>query len=174
MTRVCGQIIFFIIVAAILAIGRNTVAPGKIAWVGDWGKPAIAEGDSVIRPASAEPNDPPFLTFAQAKELFEDKDNVIFVDARYPEDYETGHIPGAVLLPFEMYDDYWPGVEPRLPKNKRIVTYCSGEECELSLFLARLLRDNGYTDVAIFYGGALKWQEHQMPLDTSKAPPPGV
>jgi rhodanese-related sulfurtransferase len=174
MKRLFAQVMFFIIAATILAVGRNTLAPGKIAWVGDWGKPAVVEGDSIIRPASAEPNDPPFLTFTQAKAFFEDKDNVIFVDARYPEDFESGHIPGSVLLPFEMYDDYWPGVEPRLPKDKKIVTYCSGEDCELSLFLARLLRDNGYDDVAIFYGGALKWQENQMPMDTSKAPPPGV
>jgi len=174
MSRLFAQVMFFIIVATILAVGRNTVAPGGIAWVGEWGKAAVVEGDSIIRPASAEPNDPPFLTFAQAKEFYEDKDNVIFVDARYAEDYETGHIPGSVLLPFELFDDYWAGVQPRLPKDKKIITYCSGEDCELSLFLARVLRDEGYPDVAIFYGGALKWQENQMPMDTSKALPPGV
>lgn len=174
MSRLFAQIMFFIIVASVLAVGRNTVAPGKIAWVGQWGKSVVMEGDSIIRPASADPDDPPFLTFAQAKEMFEDKDNVLFVDARYPEDFEMGHIPGSVLLPFEMFDDYWAGVEPRLPEDKKIVTYCSGEDCELSLFLARVLRDKGYTQLFIFYGGALKWQENGMPLDKSPAPPPGV
>lgn len=174
MKRIAAQILFFVIAATVLAVGRNTVAPGRIPWVGDWNKPAVVEGDSIIRPASAAPDDPPFLTFAQARDLFDDRDNVIFVDARYPEDFETGHIPGSVLLPFEMFDDYWTGVEPRLPKDKKIVTYCSGEDCELSLFLARLLRERGYSDVAIFYGGALKWQENNMPMDTTAAPPPGV
>ena len=174
MNRLCAQIVFFIITATVLAVGRNTLAPGKIAWIWEWGKTAAVEGDSVIRPASAEPNDPPFLTFSQASALYDDSGNVIFVDARYAEDYETGHIPGSVLLPFELFDDYWAGVEPRLPKDKKIVTYCSGEDCELSLFLARILRDKGYPDIAIFYGGALKWQENHMPMDTSKAPPPGA
>jgi rhodanese-related sulfurtransferase len=174
MKRLFAQIMFFVITATVLAVGRNTVAPGKISWVGEWGKPTVVEGDSIIRPASADADDPPFLTFTQARAMFEDKDNVLFVDARYPEDFETGHIPGSILLPFEMFDDYWAGVEPRLPKDKKIVTYCSGEDCELSLFLARLLRDKGYNDVAIFYGGALKWQENRMPMDTAAAPPPGV
>lgn len=174
MKRLFAQILFFVITATVLAVGRNTIAPGRIAWVGEWSKPAVVEGDSIIRPASAEPNDPPFLTFAQARTHFEDKDNVIFVDARYAEDYQSGHIPGSICLPFELFDDYWPGVEPRLPRDKKIITYCSGEDCELSLFLARLLRDKGYNDVAIFYGGAVKWQENNMPMDTNAAPPPGA
>ena len=174
MKRLFAQIMFFVIVATVLAVGRNTIAPGHIPWVGEWGKTLAVEGDSIVRPASADTNDPPFLTFAQAKALYDDQENVIFVDARYPEDYQSGHIPGSVLLPFEMFDDYWAGVEPQLPKDKKIVTYCSGEDCELSLFLARVLRDKGYTDLAIFYGGALKWQENNMPVDTTSAPPPGA
>lgn len=174
MNRLLAQILFFVVTATVLAVGRNTVAPGRIPWVGEWGKPAVVEGDSVIRPASADPNDPPFLTMAQAQALYEDKANVVFVDARYPEDYKSGHIPGSICLPFEMFDDYWAGVEPRLPKERKIVTYCGGEDCELSLFLARLLRERGYNDVAIFYGGAFKWQEGNMPMDTNAAPPPGT
>jgi rhodanese-related sulfurtransferase len=99
---------------------------------------------------------------------------VIFVDARYPADYELGHIKGAVLLPFEQFDDYWSAVEERLPRDREIVTYCGGSDCELSLFLARLLRQKGYNRVSIFFGGAQKWQEQGMPMEKGPAPPPGV
>ena len=174
MKRTFAQIAFFIVSAAILAVGRNTLAPGKIPWVGEWSKPAVSEGDSMPRPKSSQANDPPFLTFEEAKAMYGSPD-VIFVDARYPEDYTAGHINGAMLLPFEMFDDYWPAVEQKMPKDKEIVTYCGGEDCELSLFLARWLRDKyGYKDVYIFFGGAVKWKEHNMPVDTSPAPPPGV
>jgi len=172
--KVIAQMLFFVILGAVLAVGRNTLAPGAIAWVGDWGKVVVAEGDSTIaKPASAQPNDPPFINLEQAKALHEDP-NVIFVDARYAEDYKEGHIPGAILLPFELFDDYWAGVEPRLPKDRKIVTYCGGTECEMSLFLARLLRDKGYKDVDIFFGGAEQWREHNMPMDTTAAPAAGA
>lgn len=173
MNRVVRQIAFFLVVAAVLGLGRNVVGPGRIAWVGEWGTVKAAAGDSTALPASADTDDPPFITLEQAVALHGDS-NVIFLDARYPEDYEEGAIAGAVLLPFEMLDDYWPGVEPRLPKDRHIVTYCSGDECELSLFLARYLRGEGYEHLSIFYDGARLWEEKGMPMDTVQAPPPGA
>lgn len=163
----------FVIAAAALGAARNAIAPGGIDWIGQWADPFISSSDSTIaRPTSALPNDPPFLTFEQAKAKHSDP-KVIFVDARYPEDYQQGHMPGAILLPFEMFDGFWPGVEPRLPRDREIVTYCAGTDCELSLFLARLLRDKGYEHVEIFYGGAELWKDNRMPMDTTAAPPPG-
>jgi rhodanese-related sulfurtransferase len=173
--KVIMQGLFLVVLAVVLGVGRNMVAPGGIPWVGDWGKVVVAEaGDTTIaKPASAQPDDPPFITLEQATALHNDP-KVIFVDARYAEDYKEGHIPGAILLPFEMFDDYWAGVEPKLPKDHKIVTYCGGSDCEMSLFLARLLRDKGYKDIDIFYGGAEQWREHKMPMDTTAAPPAGA
>lgn len=173
MNRVVKQVMFFLIVAAALGLGRNVAGPDRIAWVGEWGTVKAAAGDSTALPASADADDPPFITLEEAVALHGDA-NVIFLDARYPEDYEEGCIPGALLLPFEEIDDYWYGVEARLPKDHHIVTYCSGDECELSLFLARYLRDEGYEHLSIFYGGARLWEENGMPMDTVKAPPPGA
>jgi len=178
MKRAIPQILFFVVLAVILGVVRNVAAPGGIEWVGNWTgiDPTAAVGDdgTVEPPPSYEPaTDPPLVTPAEARQLHADP-NVIFVDARYPEEYEEGSIPGAVLLPFEMFDDYWPGVEPVLPVERTIVTYCSGAECEMSIFLARLLRDYGYKDVRIFHGGARLWVEEGLPMDTLTAPPPGA
>lgn len=173
MKRAVSQIIFFVVLAAVLAVIRNVAAPGGIDWVGHWSGIDPPGADSAGVPLSAAPDDPPFLSFSQAVVLHDDPD-VIFVDARYPEEYEEGTIPGSVLLPFEMFDEYWPSVEPLLPKDRPLVTYCSGDECELSLFLARLLRDMGYQNVSVFFGGARLWQESGMPLDTLPAPEPGA
>ncbi|HUU44258.1 MAG TPA: rhodanese-like domain-containing protein [Acidobacteriota bacterium] len=173
MKRIVSQIIFFVLLAAVLAVIRNVAAPGGIEWVGHWSGMSPGSTDSTEVPLSAAPGDPPFLTFAEAVALHDNPD-VIFVDARYPEEYEEGAIPGAVLLPFEAFDDYWPGAEPLLPKDRHLITYCSGDECELSLFLARLLKDMGYDRVSIFYGGARLWRDNGMSLDTLKAPVPGA
>jgi len=173
MRRILGQVVFLTVLAAVLGAGRNLVAPGGIPWVGQWGASEAAAGDSIVPPPSAQPGDPPFLTLLQAVAKHADP-SVIFVDARYPADYERGHISGAVLLPFEMFDDYWAGVEERLPRDREIVTYCEGSECELSLFLARLLRNKGYKNISIFFGGSQLWQERGMPMEKGPAPPPGA
>jgi rhodanese-related sulfurtransferase len=173
MNRTTSQILFFVILAAILAVIRNVAAPGGIDWVGHHSGISLVNGEEGEVPESASPDDPPFLTYEEAAAFFNDPD-AVFLDARYPEEYEEGSIPGAVLLPFEEFDDYWPGVEPLLTPDQPIVTYCSGTECELSLFLARLLKDMGYEHVSIFYGGARLWERSGMPLDTVKAPPPGA
>jgi rhodanese-related sulfurtransferase len=174
MRRILGRVVFLIVLSAVFAGGRNLILPGGIPWVGQWGvAPVAAAGDSIVPPPSTQPGDPPFLTFQQAVAKHADP-KVIFVDARYPADYELGHIRGAVLLPFEMFDDYWAGAEERLPRDREIVTYCEGSECELSLFLARLLRQKGYKNVSIFFGGSQLWQERGMPMEKGPAPPPGA
>ncbi len=171
MKRAISQIAFFVLIAIALGVGRNLAAPGKIPWVGTWTHVPVT-ADTIVPPPSAQKDDPPFLTFAEAQTKFEDPE-VIFLDARDPEDYEAGHIARAVLLPFEQFDAWWPTVEERLSKDREIVTYCSGADCELSLFLARHLRGLGYTKISIFFGGWLKWQNEKMPVDSGKVAAPG-
>ena len=167
MKKAITQMLLLGFIAVILGVGRNVAAPGGIAWVGSWPHVSV-DTDSVVPPPSAQKDDPPLLTFADAQAKFEDPD-VIFLDAREPEDYNAGHIARALSLPFEQLDTYWPEVEAKLPKDREIVTYCSGAECELSLFLARHLRQLGYEKVSIFYGGWLKWQNEKMPIDSAQA-----
>lgn len=171
MKQACSQIIFLVLLSVVLGVGRNIAAPGRIPWVGAWTHVSV-ESDSVVPPPSAQKDDPPFLTFAEAQAKHGDPE-VIFLDAREPEDYAAGRIAGALLLPFEQFDTWWPMVEGRLSKDAEIVTYCSGADCELSLFLARHLRQLGYTKISIFFGGWLKWQNEKMPVDSGQVAPPG-
>jgi rhodanese-related sulfurtransferase len=171
MRQLAGQVTLLVVAAAVLGVGRNTVVPGRIQWVGEWAKQdsiaAAVATDPAAKPPSAQPDDPPFLSMAEALAKYNDPD-VIFVDAREPEDYEAGHIKGAVLLPFDLLDDYWEEAVAQLPKDKEIVTYCSGAECELSLFLARYMRDQGYEKISIFFGGWVQWQEEGAPIATGQ------
>lgn len=167
MKKLIGQSLFLLILAAVFGLGRNVVGPDSIPWVGDW-----AVKDSILAeiarnpealPPSAQEDDPPMLTLSQAMERHAESD-VIFLDAREPHEYEAGHIRGSVLLPFEWFDDYWPMVQERLQPGTRIVTYCSGAECESSLYLARHLRNLGFTNVEIFFGGWSVWERSGQPI----------
>lgn len=92
----------------------------------------------------------------------------VFIDAREQEEYDEGHIKGALNLPFEWWDDYWMDVEPYLTPVDEIVVYCGGLDCELSLFAARELDYLGYKKSYIFFGGWQKWIDDELPTEITE------
>ncbi len=63
----------------------------------------------------------------------------IVLDVRPPEEYQAGHIPGALSVPIEQ-------LEARLadlPRSKEIVAYCRGPYCLMSFEAVKLLRAHG-------------------------------
>jgi len=106
------------------------------------------------------------VSLEQAYALFL-KGEAIFVDTREEEEYDEGHIAGAINLPFEFWDDYWADVEPVLNPDTEIVAYCGGFDCELSLFAARELKNLGYKKSYIFFGGWPQWVEAGLPTETT-------
>src|SRR3990170_8841716 len=53
----------------------------------------------------------------------------IVIDARRPESYARGHIPGSINLPYRTIDAE---TTANLPKDKVLVTYCAGLYCNAS------------------------------------------
>ena len=115
-------------------------------------------------PYSYQKDDPPAVSLDYAMMRFQ-SEGTIFVDARYPEDYKSGHVKGAINFPYEQFEQYSSQVMPKLPFDKEIITYCDGTECEASLLLARELRDRGYKNVKIFFGGWSEWQKAGLPVE---------
>ena len=84
------------------------------------------------------------------------------IDVRTKEEYDAGHIKGA--LNFDYYnDDFEEKIESQLKdKNKPYILYCrSGMR---SLYSAQILEDLGYTDVTNMKGGFLAWQSAGKPV----------
>jgi rhodanese-related sulfurtransferase len=76
----------------------------------------------------------------------------IFLDAREPREYEVSHLNGAKYVG---YDHFSMDSLQQIPKNRRIVVYCSvGYRSEK---IAEKLIAAGYTDVANLYGGIFEW-----------------
>ena len=91
-------------------------------------------------------------------------ENVVVVDARSQEQYQAGHIPGAVCLPAYNSDDAVFSFMDNYPLTTTVITYCSGVLCHDSHVLADELGDVGYTDVMIFAGGLEAWQERGLDI----------
>lgn len=88
----------------------------------------------------------------EARERMEAGD-VIVLDVREQEEYDSGHIPGAVLLPLGAIDGE-SAAEAIQKKDAAVLVYCrSGSRSKRA---AKALAELGYTGVYEF-GGIMTW-----------------
>ncbi len=165
------QLLIILGLAAVFGLGINLVSPNAIPYIGDWRE--LSSGDGPVIPPAADPGDPPFIGLDVAHVEFTGG-GVIFIDARNPSEFVCGTIPGSINIPFEMlpegdlgpyFDSAFGGASP----DTRLITFCSGEECDLSLHLARNLQAIGYTNVMIFFGGAREWEKNSLQMERREA-----
>ena len=62
------------------------------------------------------------LLACEQREPGQDTDIVTYVDVRSPEEFATGHMPGALNIPVEEIEQRWRELEPF--RQGRIVVYC--------------------------------------------------
>jgi rhodanese-related sulfurtransferase len=153
-----------IVFGSFVGIIYNSLSPQGITLKGSWNKKV--NQDSLVVPYSYQEDDPPAISLDDAVMKFQ-SDETIFLDSRYPEDYKSGHIKGAINFPWEEFEEYSSQVLPKLSLDKEIITYCDGDECETSLLLARELRDMGYKNVRTFFGGWSEWQKTGLPIEAT-------
>jgi len=67
-------------------------------------------------------------------------DSVTLLDVRPREEFELGHLPGAINIPAEELE----GRLDELPRNAEIVAYCRGPYCVLSTEAVAELRAHGW------------------------------
>ena len=156
------EIIILVGISLALAMVVNALSPRGIALVGQWNtaEAVIAEGpggDAAGRPQEID-------SVVLAKYIF-DKDEALFVDARSQNDYDNGHIPGAVSLPVGRFEERIESFLNRYPAEQPIVTYCSGRTCEDSHNLAQFLSDVGFTNVRVFIDGFPGWEAEGYPIE---------
>lgn len=65
--------------------------------------------------------------------------NIVLVDLRPEEEYEAGHIEGAVSVPMEKLDKHL----QELPRDKEVIAYCRGKFCALSAIAAQKMKHHG-------------------------------
>lgn len=151
-----GAILLFIICTA-MALIFNQLSPHGIALVGQWDKStgnvvnAVAK-DRVID-SGIEINHP-----VKARRIVLEKKRVV-LDARISQDYEKGHLPGAISFPLADFDENLPEFLKKYSRSTPILAYCSSIECMDSHTLAERLSQLKYTDIKVFSGGYRLWLE---------------
>lgn len=164
------QALILLIISIILGLGVNLVSPNKIPYIGQYRE--LHDGDGPIVPPTADAGDPPFIAVDVA-EMEYSLGKTVFVDARDYEEFLCGTIPGSINIPFdylpeENVEQYIDSALGGLPKDQAIIIFCSGEECDLSLHLARNMQYFGYTDLSIFFGGSREWEKFGLDIERSE------
>ena len=92
------------------------------------------------------------ITAEDAKKIMDSGEEHIILDTREQDEFDEGHIPGAILIPYTEIENK---AEEMLPdKDKLILVYCrSGRRSKIA---AASLAKLGYTNVKEF-GGIIDW-----------------
>jgi len=92
--------------------------------------------------------------------------DVIVLDVRPPEEYEAGHIAGAVSMPLSVLKRKLAD----LPVHTKVVAYCRGPYCVLAAEAVRLLRQRGF-DAVRLADGYPEWRDAGLPVEVSGSSP---
>ncbi len=122
---------------------------------------AVAPGDGL--PAIPDLGRPLQMQLPAVKKFF-DAQAATIVDARDPEEYAEGHIPGAINLPYDQVITDPERIEAFDPKGKPTIVYCGGGTCEVSMNLAFRMVEAGKKHVLVFMGGWPEWQAAGYPV----------
>ena len=92
------------------------------------------------------------ITAEEAKKIMDSQEGYIILDVRTQEEYDEGHIPGAIVISHEEIAEKAEGV--LTDKNQLILVYCrSGRRSKIA---AEALVELGYTNIKEF-GGIIDW-----------------
>ena len=84
--------------------------------------------------------------------------NAIWIDARPEEEFAQKHVPGAILLNEDRWNELLPQMLATWSPEKRVVVYCGSEACGSSREVARRLRKEAQIkNVFVLDGGWEAW-----------------
>ncbi|MBN2340724.1 MAG: ArsR family transcriptional regulator [Deltaproteobacteria bacterium] len=88
---------------------------------------------------------------------------VTLLDVRPTDEFESGHIPGAISVPLAELESRL----AELPRDQQIVAYCRGPYCVLSVEAISVLRKKGFRAVRM-EDGVSDWKAAGLPVDIAE------
>ncbi len=148
------QVPLLMVLSVLIALAVNHWRERPLPLIGDWSvsaRLADQEGNSLE------------IGLGEARQLFE-RQAAIFLDARSRPEYEEGHISGALSMPWQDVENAFVNIVGQLEEDRIIITYCDGENCELSHDLAAFLKEMGFDDIRVLVNGWTVWRDAGLPI----------
>ena len=87
---------------------------------------------------------------------------VTLLDVRPPEEYQAGHVPGAINVPLSELEAHL----EKLDTRQDVVAYCRGPHCVLAFDAVERLRQNGISAYRM-EDGFPEWKSAGLPIENS-------
>jgi rhodanese-related sulfurtransferase len=132
------QAVFLLVLAFLPGIGQAIYYRDRVSW-----KSPVAPSELV--------------TVTQARAW---GDNAIWVDARPDNEFERDHVPSAIQLNEDRWNDLIGPFLATWSPDKNVVVYCSTQSCNLAMDVARRLRKETQPpmkNVFVLQGGWEEW-----------------
>lgn len=85
-------------------------------------------------------------------------DTTVWIDARPDNEFARDHVPGAILLNEDRWNELLPQFLAVWSPEKKVVVYCSAQSCDLAREVAeRLRKEVQLPDVFVLDGGWEAW-----------------
>lgn len=188
MAKTLKQIVIILVLGIIIGLIVNAINPKGIPLVMDTKRYSTEQSDKMKEEFLNNPYDttknseafmenpnknkqgfvePQNIKLDFAKVLYDRKG--LFIDGRLPQDYNSGHIKGAINIPYEEFHKKSKEERTELfkgfNKNGIIVCYCIGGDCEMSIDLAYEIAKLGFNSVNIYLGGYKEWENAGYPVE---------
>jgi rhodanese-related sulfurtransferase len=135
-SSILRQAVILALFALLPAAGEAIYFRDKISW------------RSAISPSE-------MVTVEQAREW---GDTAIWIDARPDDEFANDHVPGAILLNEDRWNELLPQFLAVWSPSKKVVVYCSSLSCNASREVAQRLRKEAQlSDVFVLEGGWEAW-----------------
>lgn len=100
------------------------------------------------------------ITTDGLKKLRKANEGFVLIDVLSKEQFDKDHIPGARNVPLDSQDFVGLVAEKASgSRNRKVVLYCGGPDCDASAKGVKLLMSNGFTSVSAYSGGLASWRE---------------
>jgi rhodanese-related sulfurtransferase len=88
-------------------------------------------------------------------------DSALWVDARPDADFARGHVPGAISINEDRWNELLPQFLQVWSPEKKIVVYCSAKSCNAAREVAERLRKEAQlpNEIRVLQGGWEEWEK---------------
>ena len=158
-------VLALLIVSLILSLGVNCFSSSGIALRGQWDR-----SKGVVRATSRQEADNADIEInnpLKVRKMIQARE-VVLLDVRPKYIYDNGHLPGAFSFPLADFDEVLPKLLDFVKKDTAILVYCSGVECSDSHTFATQLLALRFTQIRVYAGGFLEWQEMGFEIEKNE------
>lgn len=137
-----------------ISLGRQLLCLLGLAFV-----PAVGQALYYRQTAgwAEPPADSGLVTVAQAEAW---GDAALWLDARPNEQFERAHVPGALQLNEDAWEEQLRTMLTAWSPDRKVVVYCSQKSCDASHEVAeRLRKEAGLKNIYVLEGGWEEWQK---------------